>query len=170
MESNIKFKIKAGEVEVEYEGSQDYDREALIELVSKISVLAKGRFVQIIPEELHEKSVAKVMQKNLVGGDYSSWSTSSWAKKMGAKSGIMLMLAACAKIALTDGKEQFSAKEIHAEMKTAAGWYKDSYRSNFSNYLQANVRSGKLVLGKGGSYSISHEKSEELKAAYAIPQ
>lgn len=159
-----KIRIKMGEVEVEYEGSEQFLKKELSGLLESIT-------------ELHAKTAAKPSGNtngssngvengstnpptgNVVG------TTATLAGKLKAKSANDLIIAAAAQLTLVGGKAEFSRKELLDNVKSATGYYKESMRKNFTNYLNGRVKAGQLVEPRNGYYALSAGKKSELEGA-----
>ncbi|MGP8231231.1 MAG: hypothetical protein ACLQL2_01000 [Methylovirgula sp.] len=85
----------------------------------------------------------------------------SIASKLGVDSGTTLAYAAAAALSLMQGREQFSRQNLHDEMKTATGFYKQTYGSNLSNYIDTLTRQGTLIEVAKDVFTV---KSAELDA------
>jgi hypothetical protein len=145
-----KIRIKIGEIEVDYEGAEEFLKKELLDLLKALA-------------ELHEANPHAVLSKQFSGSPELKLSISSIASKLGVKKGPELILAACAHIALVQGKTAFDQKDILTEMKKAAGYFKQSYMKNLTNYLRALVKNGTLTEPTSGTYSIFNEKLTEIR-------
>ena len=157
-----KLRIKLGELEVEYEGSEAFLRAELPLLLKSIADLHKTADV-FAGSRSAGPAVKANSQAGAGGAAAVNLSSSSIAAKLGFKDGGDLLLAACLHLALAKGKESFSRTEILSEMKSAKSYFKKSYGSNLSNYLNTLVTSGKLLQGAGGEYAIHADTLAELK-------
>lgn len=93
--------------------------------------------------------------------------TANVAAKLNAKSGQDLIRAACARLALSLGRETFGRREILEEMRSATGYFKESYGKNLSNYLKSAVRDDMLREPSGGTYTLAATARHELEARLA---
>lgn len=155
MESKIR--IKMGEVEVEYEGSESFLKRELSAILDAVSRLhdAKGT-----------KAGSGVSGASR-GGKATIGTTASVAAKLGSKSGTDLMLAAAAKLVIGDGLAEFTSKQLHDEMKSATGYYKKSYTNNFTNYLGTLTKSQQLHEVSKGAFSLSQSVKTGLEKKLA---
>jgi ethanolamine utilization microcompartment shell protein EutL len=90
-----------------------------------------------------------------------SMTTRSIASKLGADSGTTLAYAAAAALSLMQGQEQFSRQNLHDAMKSATGFYKQTYGSNLSNYIDTLTKQGTLIEISKDMFTV---KSSELDA------
>lgn len=147
-----KLRIRIGEVEVEYEGSEEFLKQDLPELLrTAIELQGANGGHDNVPKpkkkatQSHETSVPAL-------------TTGSIAAKLEAESGSDLLMAAAAHLAFVSKKESFSRQELLTEMQKAKSYYKTSYSANLSKYF-------KTALAKGGFLSETSSNSFALKAA-----
>ena len=154
---STKIRIKIGSVEVDFEGSEEFLKSEFMKLVSSVSELSKEGGLGIPPGEagVSDQEEGKTIQ----------WSTDTIASKLACKTGPDLVLAASAHLAFTDGKKSYTRKEIHEEMKTATGHYKESFSGgNLTRYFKGLVKKGKLnELATGKIYALSQETFTKLR-------
>lgn len=148
-----KLRIRIGEVEIDYEGTEEFLKEELPQLLKTAM-------------ELHRASggpSAGGTGKGKVGAPGGSagasnvptLTTGSIAAKLGAMSGSDLLMAAAAHLALVKKTEPFTRKQLLTEMQSATSYYKSSYSTNLTKYI-------KTALQKDGPLS------ETAKNAYAL--
>ena len=94
-------------------------------------------------------------------------STNTIATILGAKSGPDLIIAASACFTLVQGKDRFTRKELLGEMQTAASFYKTTYNSNFSKYLETLTKADRLRLVADNTYAVSAKEKQALEAKLA---
>lgn len=149
-----KIRIKIGEIELEYEGTDDFLKNELLGLLKDLTQLS-----QIIggysPHGVTRKSTSNV--------DKSSLSTSSFAQKTNAKQGSDLALAACYFLSLS-GHESFTSADISKEMRKARAYFKESYSANLSNYLKTLVKSGQINPVSSNSYSLPQKEIDKANS------
>lgn len=157
-----KIHIKVGNLEIDFEGEEDFIKKDLLGLLEKITGLFKKEdFIQLL-ETKEEKSIGK--QK--VGTRFKL-STNAIARKLGAKTGPDLTLAACAHLSLVEKKETFSRNEILSDMKKATSYYKKSYGNNLTKYLDSVSNSGKLIERGEKEWALSDNAIRELEEKLA---
>src|ERR1700734_3371298 len=114
-----KIKIKLGSFELEYEVDEAVSKDALIEIVEKLSkMLPKEALREPHKPKPHESAGEPPIPK---GG----MTTSTIAQKLSVNTGPGLAKAALARLFLYGGKETSKRKEILAEMKSAKTFYSD---------------------------------------------
>jgi hypothetical protein len=158
---NSKIKIKLGPIEVEYEGSEEFLKKELPELLTAISRLYQETGVvlnetPVVAPTPTEKNIAP-----LVG------TTGTIAAKLKASSGSDLALAASAKMMLGDSFPSFTRDQLLREMKTATSYYRKSYSNNLTKILNQLVKSGKLVETASNTYALGANTKNELEAQLA---
>jgi len=153
---STKIRIKIGSVEVDFEGSEEFLKSDLMKLVTSVSELSKESGMVAPPDE-----------PGLL--DQKEGETDTIASKLACKTGPDLVLAASAHLAFTDGKKSYTRKEIHEEMKTATGHYKDSFSGgNLTRYFKGLVKKGKLnELTAKDTYALNQKTIKELRQKLA---
>lgn len=154
----MKLKIRAGNVEVEYEGPEAFVNKKLPKLISDI---AKIEVTDIIPsDESDEKGDKK--DKNGSKVKFTG-TTNTVASKLVCKSGPDLIVAAATRLTLVLGKNSFQRQELLKEMKVASSYYKKSYEKNLTQNLKPLLKSNKLNEIAKDTYSLSAETKTDLK-------
>jgi len=157
-----KIRIKMGPIEIEYEGSESFLKEELPELLRAVSNLYKESELQ------GEISQGEPSVEGSVGAPKFQATTGSIAAKLNSKTGSDLILAAAAHFTFVLGKNTFTRKELHKEMKTASGYYKNTYRGgNLTGYLNSLIKDGKLLEPSKDNYALSASAKSDLSAKIA---
>jgi hypothetical protein len=151
-----KIRVKIGDIEIDYEGADDFLKKDLLNLIKNISEIN-------IPEggSTGGKNDEEKPHGGGRGGAGHS-STAFFAHKIGAKSGSDLILAASYHMAM-NGKESFSSTDIITEMRNASAYFKKNYVANLSKYLKTLSKSGQLNESGKNKYSLSPEEVEKAK-------
>lgn len=155
-----KIRIKLGPIEVEYEGSETFLKEELPQLLSAVSELYSR---SNIPKDVNPDGNPPASPS---GGTLQG-TTGTIAAKLTVKQGPDLILAAAARLHFVVGKQTFSRQEIIDEMKSATAYYKKTYLSNLTGYLNNLMKDGKLLEPSSGTYSLSASTQTDLKARLA---
>lgn len=161
---DAKLRIKMGEVEVEYEGSDDFLKKELPELLKGVLALhanAAERSGERIGDDT--RTIEAATSKSMLG----KLSASTAAAKLGVKSGSDMVLAAAAALVFGEGKESFSRAELLKAMQTAKAHFKATFRSNLSNYIITLIKSQDLLDHGGDSFGLQEDKRKELQRALA---
>lgn len=157
-----KIRIKMGDVEVEYEGSEDFLRDELKELLSGVVELHREKGVRVVPPS---DSGTGTDASGTPGGGEFTGTTNTVAAKLSVKSGTDLIIAAITQRTLVGGSDKTTRTELLKEMQTASSYYKQTYSNNLSKYLKNLVSSDKLREVSKGTFSLS---ADELKRVRGI--
>lgn len=152
----IKIRVKVGDVEIEYQGPEDYLRKGIAEIAAATDALRGKGFPtdEVAPtEEIEETTEAEEIAPP-PHRETLPMTVSSIAKTLQCSSGHDLVVAACASLTLIKHEDVFTREQIRLEMKEAGRYYKDNYRKSLSKYLNALVRNGVLLEVDEGTYSI----------------
>jgi hypothetical protein len=148
-----KLRIRIGEVEIDYEGTEEFLKQDLPQLLKTAM-------------ELHKASGGSISggtgKTGATDGSASapkvaSLTTGGIAAKLGAKSGSDLLKAAAAYLALVKNAQTFSRQQLLSEMQSATSYYKKSYSTNLTKYI-------KTALQKDGFLSETAKNSYALTA------
>lgn len=156
-----KIRIRLGEMEVEYEGSEDFIRDALLELVSKVADLCQSTSVASNTIDKPLEQEVEPCSKGLQA------TTNTIAAKMGVNSGPDLIVAAAAQLTIMQGLDSFTRKQLLDEMKKASGYYKKSYCNNLTKYLKTLIKQGVLRETATDTYALDAKKRKELEEKIA---
>lgn len=138
-----KLRIRIGEVEIDYEGTEEFLKQELPQLLKTAM-------------ELREASGGSVSagggKTGATGGSAGapkviSLTTGSIAAKLGAKSGSDLLKAAAAHLALDKKTEPFTRQQLLSEMQSATSYYKKSYSPNLTKYIKTALQKGRFLVG-----------------------
>lgn len=160
MAEQCKIRIKMGETEVDYEGSESFLRNELPEFLSALS-------------KLHHDSGGTAADRPKKAGSGASkevkGTTGTIAGKLGCKvgNGKDLITAAAARLRFVANQESFTRSELLKEAKTATAYYKRGVANDLSNTLDGLVKSGDFTEIAKGTYSLSAPKVEELEKLIA---
>lgn len=156
-----KIKIRLGEIEVEYEGSESFLKKELPELIRTVSELYQTANIGAADEGGGDADK---------GGGASAGkiqlSTNSIATKLSVTSGPDLAVAAAAHLTLVKGTAVFSRQDLLKEMKTATSFYKGSYSNNLSTTLKGLLKS-KFNEPSTGKFALTAKAKEELRSTLA---
>lgn len=143
-----RVKLKYGEIELEYDGPEDFLKAELTNLITAVSSLHK-----ITPP----KKSGQNGGASDAGGETS---VSTIAQQLDVKSGSELIMAAALSLARS-GKQNFSKKDLRACMRQATVYWKAAYASNFDTYVARLVKKGRLNHTGGTNHSLP---ADELNA------
>ena len=148
-----KIRIRVGDIEIEFEGSEEFIKEQIPELLQEIADM-KALFIveeeaEEMPPEEHQKFV--------------DFSVATIAEKINAKTGKELVVAAAAYLTFVENAPSFSRREILDAMKAASHHYQKNYSKNLSRYLQQLLREKVLNQTASGTYAFSAAARKELE-------
>jgi len=147
-----KIKIKMGAIEVEYEGSENFLKEELPELIAAISELHKSSGSIMAPVD---GTPIEQSQTTMNGAKTKySGTTNTIAAKIGGATGVELIAAAAAQIHFVQGKETFSKKDLQTAVKSASSYYKTTYMSNFGQYMKTLLKDKRLSETATDTYAL----------------
>jgi len=156
MESKIR--IKMGQIEVEFEGSEEFLKKELRDLIKTVSELYK---TSNIANQGNDDS-----GDDGGGGNNLELSTGSIATKLTCNSGVDLAVAAAAHLTFVKKTAVFTRKALINEMKSASGFYKSSYSANLTKILNQLLKS-KFNEPTSGSYALSAKTKNDVGARLA---
>ena len=148
-----KIHIRVGDIEIEFEGSEEFIKEQIPDLLHEIAEL-KAPF--IIEEEAEEMSPDEHQK-------FVDLSVATIAEKIGVKTGKELVVAAAAYLTFVKNRPSFHRREILNVMKEASHHYQKNYSKNLSRYLQQLLREGVLNQTSSGIYALSAAARKDLE-------
>ena len=160
-----KIRIKIGQVEVEYEGSEEFTKQELLDLIKTVSELCKTATPTPLPDAgspTPTTSTTAPTQQSI--GPISIGNISA---KLKCKKASDLVLAAAASLAMVKNKDCFTRQEILDEMKAATAYYKITYGGNLTVALNTLIKSDKLLQRPSGEYALHANARSELESQLA---
>lgn len=153
-----KVKIKAGTIEIEFEGSEEYMKDELPSLVELLCSL--GPVSESDDEEESQELSATSDQSKIK----LQMTTNTIASRLGATKGNDVVMAACAHLCLAKGADNFTRSNILAEMKLASNYYKKTMSKNLSASLKTLVNQNKLLETAKDTYALEASTKKQLEA------
>jgi len=151
------FKCKAGSFTVEYRGDPAFIIDDLARVVQELLEAAP---VDSLKEQVKLDKNTSEPQNNQI----QHMSTNTIAGSLGAKSGPDVVMAAIAHIQLVQGRDKASRSEILNEMKKATTFYKSTFGSNLSSYLNSLVRAKRINLVAESTYALTASERSSMQA------
>lgn len=151
---SIKLSLSLGAFVINYEGSESFFLETLKPYLDKVS----ENGIPVAASHGGGAAAASDLGKT---ASPLKMTAKAIATKLGTNSGSELLYAAIAKLALVDSKDQFSRSDLNNTMKEAIGFYKTTYTSNLSNYIDTACKQGVLIETSKDIYAL---KDSERKA------
>ena len=160
-----KLRIRIGEVEIDYEGTEEFLKQELPQLLKTAMELHKASGVQPAPKAKSQASGAGE-GGGPPGGP--TLTTNSIAAKLNAKSGSDLLKAAAAHLALVKKTEPFTRQQLLTEMKGATSYYQANYSTNLSSYIKTAIqKDGPLSENAANSFALKATARTSLEALLA---
>lgn len=159
-----KIKIKLGNLEVEYEGTESYLKNELPLLIDKLCEIKLPAIPLLTTDTTTENNETTPAPQENGNGKISPMGANSIAAKMGGKTGTDVASVAIAHLSLIQGLETFNRNQILTEMKKATNYYKESYSKNLSNIIKTLVTSHKIIERSNGVYAISAGELNRIKS------
>jgi hypothetical protein len=160
--TDASIRIKLGQIEVEYQGDASFLKKDLLETVKELLELQAQH--PIAAAFIDAKAPKRGDDIRAVTFDHS---TDTIANLIRATSGPDLVMAAAAHLYFVKRKQQFTRKEIIAEMRTATGHFNRSYINNMSTYLNSLKSQNRLRLTGQNSFALSNKEKQALEAKLA---
>jgi hypothetical protein len=149
-----KIKIRSGDFEVDFEGSEDFIKEDLMKLINGLS-------------EVKIQNQSDLVKKTIHHGNGINMTASSIAAKLNSKTGADLVISACAHLHFVKKMESMTRKEILQEMKDAKSYFKNTYNKNLSRLLISLIKDKKLLESGKDIYSLEAQFIKELREKLA---
>jgi hypothetical protein len=143
-----KVKIKAGSIEVEFEGSEEYMKDELPALVELLYSLSPADDFAEEEDSVELQATTDTSKQKL------QMTTNTIAAKLNAKKAGDLILAACGHLDLVKGASTYTRSNILAEMKLATNYYKATMTKNLSGSLKTLVKQNKLLETSTDTYAL----------------
>lgn len=161
-----KIKIRIGQIEIEYEGSEEFLKEELPDLLKAVTVLHKEAG-GVMPVNVPESESATGSNPVTAFDGSNLGTTNSIAAKLSAKTGSELAIAAAARLVLGSGLEQFNRKQLLQEMQNATQYYKSSYGSNLSKTIRTLVGDHRFIERAKDTYALKADVVKTLESQLA---
>jgi hypothetical protein len=156
----LKLGLKVGQIELQFEGAIQTFEAKFESIFTQLVELGKEKFRS---GELNSESPKTPPSDRSV----PPMTVKAVAAKFGGGSGSELLNTAIASLAVIKGKETFSRQEINEEMKLATGYYKTSYSSNLSNYLETIAKQGTIIEVSKDVYALKESVRAEMELKLA---
>jgi hypothetical protein len=156
-----KLRIRIGEVEIDYEGTEEFLKQELPQLLKTAMELHRASGGSSSGASDESEGGAAAARK------VAYHTTRSIAAKLGVKSGSELLIAAAAHLALVKGTETFTRQELLSEMQSATSYYKSSYSPNLTKYIKTALKKGLLAENGKNLYALTATARTDLEKKLA---
>ncbi len=167
-----KIRIKLGEIEVDYEGSEEFLKNELPGLLSALADLRRASSdtnnSRSADNQANPNATQTAAQSSTTPtGELPTLTTGSIAARLQVSSGPDLAIAAAARFNLIAKRDTFTRQELLTEMKTASAYYKTSMSDNLTKHIRSLVKQDKLVESAKNVFSLSAATQSEVAAKLA---
>jgi hypothetical protein len=156
-----KIRIKMGQIEVEFEGTEEFLKTDLLSLLEKIAELYQKKQPNegILPDEESSSDSESSKLGNV--------SITTIASKLKVKTGKELVIAACAYFTFVRGIHEFSRVQILKEMQEAKNYYQNNYSKNLTRYIQQLLTEDVVNETAAKKYSLRAHYKQKLEKELA---
>jgi hypothetical protein len=168
MTDQVKVSWKAGNVELQYEGSEEFLLKELPKLFQELLDIYKSSSKNGEQEPPEPPHVTESPTSETTDPGKIAWSVNTIATRLGVKEGKELAWAACAYLRLVQGKATFSRAEVRNAMKEATHFYTETHRKSLSDYIQALMKDRCLLERSPQVYAIEDHAVRELESNLGI--
>ncbi|MBU6298185.1 MAG: hypothetical protein KGJ79_18195 [Alphaproteobacteria bacterium] len=159
-----KLRIRLGEVEVDYEGDEDFLKKELLGFLK--TAIELYRVSNDAPRP--DAAKAKPSGQHSSAHHGLSLTTGSIAAKLESKSGSKLLKAAAAHLTLVKKADSFSRQQLLEEMQSATSYYRATYSNNLTKYIKTALqKDGFLSEIAKGTYALNALARSELETTLA---
>jgi len=157
-----KIRIKMGQIEVEFEGTEEFLKTDLFTLLERIAELYNKK-----KQSSEEIPPAEESDSNGESNKLSNVSITTIASKLKVKSGKELIIAACAYFTFVAGLHEFSRLQILNEMQNAKNYYRKNFSKNLTRYIQQLLTEGVINETASKKYSLRAPYKQKLEKEFA---
>ena len=156
-----KLIMKCGDIEVDFEGSEEFLKGELPGLIKTVAQLRSPAGATRPPVSRSGSGAGSVASSEL-----GELSVSTIAQKLGVKSGAELIMAAALSFGVA-GSTAFTKKQLRTRCREATTFFRSAYANNFDNYVARLVKGGRLNHTGGENYALPATEQQSLAATIA---
>ena len=146
-----KISVRYGNIEAEFEGSEQFIKEEFLKLLEDIASLSGSAGRSIAPAN------------SSASGGAINMSVKTISAKLGNSAGPDLARAAAAFLTLAEGRETFTQQELLTAMKSAIGVYKQStHGKNIGKIVSGLLTNNILLQTAAGTFCLAEEQREQI--------
>ena len=153
----VNLRATLGHLTVEVDASRSFIRNDFLEVLRDLQELAVAAPGTTLANVYAESPADSSGEPRL------DLTTGSIAAALNVRTGSELAVAAAAKLTLVDGRQRFSRRDLMAEMRTAGSYFKKTYSSNFSNYLNTLLKERRLIESSAGVFALAEATRREIQ-------
>ena len=166
-DNTTKLHVEIGDFSISYEGPADLLEERLTPLVREILSIGLEGSGAVRRESRKQEARSASEEDPPVGADLATGvvgTLNNVAAKLDCKTGPELIVATAAFLTFgAKAMQRFGRKDLLDEMKMSS-YYKASFSSNMSTYLQRLVKKQELTEAGKNVYQLPPARHDELKA------
>jgi hypothetical protein len=166
---SIKLRLKAGDVELEYEGDEAFIKDELRALLESVAgVSASTHAIATSSKQSSADGAAASATTGVNTASAFPGTVKNMYLKLGGKQQQDLVVAAAAFLTLIESKSEFYRRDLLDAMKTAVGYFKTNHSKNLSSILDTLMKEGKLHALAKDRYSLEGNFLEEIRRTLGI--
>jgi len=157
---NMRFRLRVGEAEVEYEGPQEFlstefagVMDSILGRLDSVKATANTKGEPASEPKATGPKAAKI-----------EGTGNTLASRLGVKTGPELIIAVAARLTFVLGKDKFARKDITDEMREASTYFRATYMNNLTSYLEGLVKGNKLSEQAKDVYALTAPERDRLEA------
>lgn len=158
-QNTAKIRLKIGQIEVEYEGNNAFLKDEIFQMLEKMSSFYAKHSSIVSPEDVQ---VDKEIEQPTSNGKVLKMAVGTIATRLNATSEAQMAMASAIHLTLVQGKETFSRKDIHDNMKKATGRFKKGMGHNLTSSLARLVNQERLNEVSDGRYALSEQEKDKM--------
>lgn len=157
---DVRFCLKLGPTSIEFEGSNEVFADRISPLIDRLLDGAAEAASPGLQELRGADTEARTTSGTII---IPQMTAKTVAMKLGADSGSSLLYAAVASLAVVKSRDTFSRSDLNNEMRAAIGFYKPSYSSNLSNYIDTLLKQGVIIEVSKDTFALREAERAAMK-------
>jgi hypothetical protein len=146
--------IKYGDIEIEYDGPEEFLKNELAGLIKAVASLAAPPAAKL-PGGAGTGDVGQPADEKM--------SVSTIAQKLSVSNGPDLIAAAALSL-VSGGNGAFTKRQLRDRIREATTFFRSTYANNFDNYVKVLVRKGRLNHTGADNYSLPDKERVALNS------
>ena len=155
---NVSFRIKTASFELEYKGSEKFLLEKLRQVTNEFAEVSfNGTLGDVTLDNAIQSNTEPL---KAIKGDLT---THAIARKLDAKAGKEVAIAAMAKLRFVDSQNSPDRRMLLSAMRDAEPIFKENMASNLTQIIDGLLKKGLLVKLKNNKFSLSDNEIQKLE-------
>jgi hypothetical protein len=160
-----KLSLKVADIEIEYEGSEEFLQSELPKLIEGIARLASAKGKDKSENQDPDRETRNnPALPDRPGGELS---ISTISQRLGVSKGSELIMAAALSL-VGAGAESFTKAQLRDRAREAKSYWKSTYRGNFDSYVARLVKAGRLNHNSGDNYALPDKERNALSTRIKV--